>query len=545
MTLRRYELQEILFSDRPLRRELLEVDLSGKTEKVVTVNVWRNHAFENLKPLIEPYCLFGNWQAIFNIGPYDDSFMFSDWRQADIELLWLDSSRFSLGADWQDWLHDRLGALRAISGAPIILATWADARELDKITVNYPAIYYADLKRVCDEAQVDLLDFRTSKFAGTPVSNHAQLIVARELACHWLPAVVFPPVKAIAIDLDNTLHDGVLGEDGADGVNLSSGHNNLQIYMKSLSRNGIFIALISRNEHIDVEALFTQRKDYPLRWEDFSETEISWGDKSSAIERLAGSLRISTDSILFVDDNIGELVDVAMRLPQVKTVYAHHDADLTRQVIHFFPGIWQWSVKADDAKRVQDMKMNAVREAIGVNASSPIEYFRSLQVALTYFYDSEKQLCRIADLCNKTNQFNLAIRRFNEVELAECLINNDKCVASVQLTDRLSDSGVIAVIVAERRKEQVIVEELCISCRALGRQLESTILLIALRGMCIFEGCHDVVFKVQHGARNQPALKWLADLQGDCDLPSPGLYTVPIQRLLNFQAAEGIDLVKG
>jgi FkbH-like protein len=165
-------------------------------------------------------------------------------------------------------------------------------------------------------------------------------------------------------------------------------------------------------------------------------------------------------------------------------------------------------------------------------------------VALTYRHDPKVQLNRLADLCNKTNQFNLSLRRFNQAEIADRLERKDACVTSVQLTDRLSDSGVIAVIVAERLGEQLIVEELCVSCRALGRQLEDTIILLALRDMPIFTGCREVAFRVQYGPRNQPAMDWLVRLLGLSELPAPGLHVLQAQRLLDFATVEGVTLTQ-
>src|SRR5690606_20408691 len=104
------------------------------------------------------------------------------------------------------------------------------------------------------------------------------------------------PVKAVAVDLDHTLHKGVLGEDGFDGVLLTPGHAALQHHIQLLRQQGIFIGLVSRNVLSDVESLFSQRKDYPLRWTDFSAVEVSWGDKAEALERIARTLRISTDA---------------------------------------------------------------------------------------------------------------------------------------------------------------------------------------------------------------------------------------------------------
>jgi FkbH-like protein len=547
----RYESQSVLFATKISRRDLIDIKLPDNSRKTAVVNVWRNHAFESLIPLMVPYCLFGNWCADFNLGPYDDTLLFNGWRPANIELLWLDSSRFPLGTDftdWLDWLRSRLSVLRNISKAPVVLATWTLDEEqnykLQEVVDKIPAVYYANIKKICLDGSVKLLDQRIAALAGSPISNSAQLILAREFACHWLPAVLFAPVKAVAIDLDNTLHRGVLGEDGINGVQLTLGHRDFQQFIKSLRQRGIFIALVSRNERLDVEALFEQRQDYPLRWEDFSAIEVSWRDKAAAIGSIAKALRIAPDAVLFIDDNPGELASVAMQLPQVHTVYAHQDANLTRQVVNFYPGLWRWKTESDDAKRIQDMKANEERETLAENVTDPAEYFRSLQVTLVYRHDPQLQLTRLAELCNKTNQFNLALRRFNQVEVAERLSRGDACVASVQLTDRLSDSGVIAVIIAEREGEQLVVEELCISCRAMGRHLENTIILLALRDMPIFAGCQKVAFRVQHGPRNQPALDWLARLLDLREMPGSVLHTLPSQRLLEYVAAEGVTLIK-
>jgi FkbH-like protein len=352
-------------------------------------------------------------------------------------------------------------------------------------------------------------------------------------------------LKAVVLDLDNTLHKGVLGEDGIQGVQLTPGHVLLQRYIKSLQERGIFIALVSRNERADVEALFAQRQDYPLRWEDFSAVEVSWGDKAASLARTAKTLRIALDSILFVDDNPGELASISAQLPEVHTILAQSDATLTLQAIHFYPGVWRWKREGEDTKRIQDLKANDERDALTASLSSPGDYFRSLQIALVCRNNPLEALSRLADLCKKTNQFNLALRRFNQAEIAERLSRSNACVTSVQLKDRFSDSGIIAVVIAERESERLEVEELCISCRALGRRLESTIIVEALRNMTIFDGCQEVTFRVQHGPRNQPALDWLSRFLDLNETPLPGVHSVSAQRLIDFAAPEGIMLSKG
>lgn len=541
--LHRVEAQPLLFAPKLSRLALQGLSLEAAPRQSLRINVWRNHAVENVLNLAEPYFRFAGIGAQPHIGHYDDSLSFGAHQPADIELLWLDSERYlanSNMADWTGWLGERLDGLRALSGAPIVLATWAPADQdgaaaLQTLADAHPGVYFADLAALCTEAGVSLIDRRTATMAGTPLSNAAQPLIARKLACHWLAGAALPPVKAVVLDLDHTLHAGVLGEEGIQGVTITDGYEHLQQAMAALRERGIFLALASRNERADVEALFAQRSDYPLRWDHFSVTEVSWDAKADAISRIAAALRIAPEAMLFVDDNPGELASVQAALPGLHTVHAGADARLTEQAIAWYPGLWRWRVEADDAKRVRDLQANAERAAVRSSASDAGSYFRSLQVQLDFYVDPASQLGRAADLCKKTNQFNLALRRFNEAEVAQHMAAPASCVATVHMRDRLADSGSIAVLVAERSGGALRVEELCISCRAMGRQLEDTVVLGALAAMPLLDGCTDVVFVVRHGARNQPALDWLGKLLGLPDQPSEGEHRLPVATVLAFQ----------
>jgi FkbH-like protein len=550
--LKRFESETVLFAQHPVRLAVQRLFDNPSGGQKVSVNLWRNHAFEPVASLIMPYAFFGRWQPDFRYSDYDDSLMFDHFAPADAELLWLDSTRYLQNSsfnNWLDWLTGRLRALRNMTNSPILIATWVEmpthCESLQHVVDGMPAIYFCDLGATCTDATVKLLDSRTAEISGSPISPTAQTILARKLATQWLPAAVLPPIKAIALDLDNTLHAGVLGEDGIEGVTLSPEHLNLQEYLITLQKRGLFLVLVSRNEHADVKALFARRDDYPLKWEDFSAAEISWGDKAEAILRIANKLRISPDAVLFVDDNPGELSMVANQLPQLHTIYALHDASVTKRAIEYYPGVWRWKIQADDVIRVHDLKASEQREALLAVVSDPSDYFRSLEVSITFRVDPLDQISRLADLCNKTNQFNLALRRLKEAELADHCQHSNACVVSVQLSDRLSDSGVIAVIAGHRHDDILTIEELCVSCRALGRKLEDTIILGGIQQMPIFAGCNQFGFKVEHAPRNQPALNWLVNLLDLPGPPDPGIYYFSAQTVAQFVPPVGITILRG
>jgi FkbH-like protein len=546
LNLNRYSDQPVLFASRPTRLAIQSLEAPSGACCQFTINVWRNHAFEPLEPLVRPYAHFGRWAPDFRLSGYDDSFLFAGHRPAKAELVWLDPSRLPEELSWTDWVAVRLTALRVLSNAPIVLATWPrganDAVILRNIVDTLPATYLADLNAEAEVAGVPLLDPRSSRVAGTPLSSACHLAIARKLACHWLAAAVLPPIKAVALDLDNTLHQGVLGEDGLEGVAVTPAHAALQRHAAALSQRGTYIALVSRNRREDVRELFEKRRDYPLRWSDFSATEISWDEKADAVARVASALRIGQDAVLFVDDNIGELASLALKAPTVHTLHAHDDPAVTLRALEYYPGLWRWKTEAEDAKRVHDLRANAERETLAQTILDPGEYFHSLQVTLRFRHDPLDQLGRLADLCRKTNQFNLALRRLTEAEVADRLASPNACIASVQLRDRLSDSGIIAIIVAERKGTDLLIEELCISCRAMGRHLENTIVLAAVRAMPVFDGATTVSFRVRHGPRNQPALEWLAAILGAHGAPAEGLHALDARMVRDFSPAAGVEL---
>jgi FkbH-like protein len=551
---KKIEAQNILFAKKLNRLALIDLPSIEPAGEHLSINVWRNHAFETVADIALPYFTFASLSVKFNISSYDDSLQFQNHQLASVELLWLDSDVYlkKLNAkEWSSWLIERIRRLRSLTTAPILVATWAYDDSLEQELVNSLAnqygVYFANLSELSKLEGFALLSQRSATFSGTALSNTAQLHVARELACKWLPAVLLPPIKAIALDLDNTLHSGILGEDGAKGVILTPEHSDLQKFIKTLLNKGIFIALISRNEESDVKNLFEMRQDYPLKWSDFSATEISWGDKSSAMLRIANKLRIGTDSILFIDDNPGELFEVNKGVPGIHLLHAQSDASLTQEAISYYPGLWRWNIEVDDLKRIQDLKANIARDDLLLKATNKEDYYKNLGVTLTFRNNPKDQLTRLESLCAKTNQFNLSLNRSNQYELAKKIEGENSCVSSVSLADRLSDSGIIATIVAEKQMDTLVIHELCISCRAMGRQLEDHIIINSLLNMPNFRDCSTINFLVREGPRNLPARVWLANLLNlkAPSIPTEGVYSIARKILESFSEHASINLIKG
>lgn len=488
----------------------------------VKLQVHRNHSFELAASMMGPYAAFGGWRGEFAYSDYSDSLEFSTaGGPADAELVWIDRTRYQ-GLDdtsFTHWLGQRIAHLRSLASGPILVMVCGGDSELEqKIAENtapLPACLVAKLSTVADKLGEAFYDRRAMALSGTALSAGALVLVAREIACRWLPGALFPPIKAVALDLDHTLYDGVLGEDGADGVQMTRGRHELQTYLKNLKKGGVFLALVSRNELEDVQHLFEVRRDFPLQWSDFSAIAVSWGSKGAGIASAAEKLRISPDAMLFVDDNPGELMSVSMHFPALPLLHASSDATATIRTLEYYPGLWRWRGSRDDALRIDDLKASEIRETLLTQAGNEDEYFANLEVSLELAIDPVDRLARVTELSQKTNQFNLALRRISETNMMGFMSSDESAVVSVSLKDRLSDSGLVCIAVVRRSEGELLLHELCISCRALGRRLENIMIgrALALAGRKLGKG--EVRCEWRAGPRNGPALNWLRTESGD------------------------------
>lgn len=511
----------------------------------IRVRVHRNHGFELVSSGTAAYAAWNGLALDWAIGGYDDTLSFDLQSDAAIDVIWLDSARLPgvVGEGLGEWLTGRLRALRSLTANPILVLAWplSSAGHKAATQAAIPGTYIADLESLALQVGIDWLDPRTVSISGTRFSNRACLEVARELACCWLPAAVTPPVKAIAVDLDGTLYSGVLGEDGPTGVELTPGHHALQQRLANFRRQGVLLALVARNEMQDVEKLFACRTEFPLRLGDFSAIEASWGEKAAALDRIAEKLRIAADAIVFVDDNPGELAAAA--LSSAITVHARPEGFETDAALAHVAGMFRWRRSAEDRLRADDLRASESRNALARGTVSPEEYLRSLRVRLGFFVGAREHLARMAALVLKTNQFNLSLRRMTEAEISRRLEERSSNVVAIRLADRLSDSGIVAVLVGSNEGDTLRVEEICVSCRALGRRLEDSMLTQALLLLAGEPPPHRIVFDVRKGPRNEPARQWLAGyaneaLADDIDrveMHFDGIVTKPISSAISTE----------
>jgi FkbH-like protein len=502
------------------RRELLALTAPWPLS-TQRIRVHRNHAVELALSVARPFLEFAGFAPEWILSEYDDSLSFSTVAPVDLEVIWLDYRRFAermAPEEVADWLSERLAALRSLTTSPILVFDWDGERtaaqaflgRLSKASGSDRGVRIANRGGLFQELGRRFFDAERAALTGTRMSAQGAVATARLLGARWIPALLQPRLKAVVVDLDNTLYRGVLAEDGADSLVLTEGHAELQRELQDLRDSGLFLGLLSRNDEEDVNALFDVRADFPLSWEHFDGRSIGWDSKARGLEQIASSLRIDPGAILFVDDNPGELLESALQLPKLRYIHATDDGYGTVRALRYFPSLWAFDRTETDALRATDVRAGAERERILVRSADDLaSYYRELDVTLTLGHNQPDQVPRVAELSCKTNQFNLALSRYTPAEVQALLRDKTRQVSTLRLEDRLSDSGLIAMAVARRSGDTLNVEELCISCRALGRRLEDLMVAQMLVSGPLFPGVQDVAFRFVGGPRNQPARRWL------------------------------------
>lgn len=536
------EHQQSVFVQKLRRAALLRAAMvPSEDARPLRLRVHRNCPFEFIGSVLQPFLTLADRRLECLIGDYDDSLSLPLTGDADVELIWLDLDRYQLPDDeLLEWLSGRISYLRTGSRAPVLIAAMTSDnltsgniyRKLHERCAPLPDAFVLPLGEILAALGADSCDSRMSRVGATRLSERANLEIARHMGLRWLPAVLGPRLKAVIFDLDNTLWGGVLGEDGLGGVIIDEPYAALHAKATSLADDGLFLGLLSRNEPADVDAMLASGRMGRLA-EKISACSISWNSKALGMKQIADALRIGYDAILYVDDNPGELASVSAACPGIRLLLASPDPVETIQSLDFYPGLFTWGSNSTDALRAKDLATNDARTALRAQAGNEQDYLASLQLVLRIAVDPTSHRPRLQQLSEKTNQFNLALRRLSEIDVDEAFNDPRQAVVGIWLTDRFSDSGLIGVLFARLDDANHLrVEELCISCRALGRGIEDAMIVAALsaaiENIGRAAGVHipAVGFTYALGPRNEPARVWLEKFSGQ-SLNEHGVVTLP------------------
>jgi len=329
-------------------------------------------------------------------------------------------------------------------------------------------------------------------------------------AIRWLDSLRRQPFKVIALDCDNTLWGGVIGESRPDALVLDGPHGALQRFMKARKDEGKLLALVSKNREADVRAVFAERADMGLAWDDIAAHRINWDAKSTNLAALAGELSLGSDSFLFVDDNPIEIAEVAANRPEVTAIAL--PADPTG-IPTFLARHWafdQFGASDVDRKRTQMVLENRDREHARRNAPTLTDFLAGL--ALEIEIRPLTDIARAAQLSQRTNQFRCGAERLDARALSEALAGDAEGF-EVAVRDRFGDYGIVGQLLTQVAGDTLVVRSFLLSCRALGRGVEHR-MAAALGNRVRSLGLDQVEILFTETDRNLPAQRFLAGLDG-------------------------------
>jgi len=287
--------------------------------------------------------------------------------------------------------------------------------------------------------------------------------------------------KALVIDLDNTIWGGIVGEDGLDGIKLGAeypGNAYLEVQraILDLHRRGIILAICSKNNPDDALEVFKRHDAMLLRLDHFAATRINWKSKAENIRELAIDLNIGIDALAFLDDNPLEREEVRTLLPEV------HVIDLPAGPAHFAaalrstPVFERLALSQEDRDRGIYYLAEQQRAQLQSSGVALDDYYRSLGMEVEISAVTSRTIARVAQLTQKTNQFNLTTRRYSEQEIESKAADAAWRVDALTASDRFGDYGLVGVAITNRIGDVCEIDSFLLSCRVIGRSVETALL---------------------------------------------------------------------
>jgi FkbH-like protein len=328
------------------------------------------------------------------------------------------------------------------------------------------------------------------------------------VAARKIHAVGNAGYKVIALDCDDTLWAGICGEDGPQGVALDPPRRALQEFMAARRREGMLLALCSKNNEEDVLDTFAAHPEMPLRTGDFAARGVNWENKGANLAALADELGLGLDSFILVDDNPKECREVEATAPEVLALPLPSEPG---DIPEFLKHVWAFDrarITEEDRERARMYQQNAERARAERSAVNLEEFLAGLKLEVSIAPMQPSQVARVAQLTRRTNQMNATLVRRSESEVqaldAETLV--------VEVRDRFGSYGLTGAVIFGCTVGTLAVDTFLLSCRALGRGVEHR-MVARLGAIALERGCERVEIPFAAGQRNRPAELFLRSIE--------------------------------
>jgi FkbH-like protein len=340
--------------------------------------------------------------------------------------------------------------------------------------------------------------------------------------------------KCIVLDLDNTLWGGVLGEEGPGGIALGahwpgSEFVDFQRELLDLQRQGILLAVCSKNNESEVLEVLRGHPDMVIREEHLAAYRINWEDKATNIRALAMELNIGLDHMLLIDDSPHERAWVREQIPELRVPEVPADPSLYANWIGSLPSLVVLHQTSEDSRRTHQYQESRTREAYRGSVGSIEDFLRGLGLRVEIGPATEGTMGRVVQLLAKTNQFNLTTRRHDETTIRRQREAGAWRVYTMRVADRFGDFGLTGVAIVEPAPDTWNIESFLMSCRVIGKSVE-TALIARIAADARGAGATALSAEFLDSGRNQVASTFLSnhgfapasDVSWTRSLESPG-----------------------
>jgi FkbH-like protein len=317
-----------------------------------------------------------------------------------------------------------------------------------------------------------------------------------------------PPFKAIALDCDDTLWRGICGEDGPQGVVVDPSRRALQEFMLAQHAQGMLLTLCSKNNVEDVLDTFRLHPEMVLGMEHFAAWRINWSPKPANLAALSEELELGLDSFILVDDSPRECREMEAAYPQVLSLALPQREE---EIPEFLRHVWAFDrlrVTEEDRARPAMYAQAMERQRAEKQAASLEDFLQNLQLEVRIAPMPPKDLARVAQLTQRTNQMNFTTVRRSESDIQALLESGKAECLAVQVSDRFGSYGLAGAAIFRAGVDALAIDTFLLSCRALGRGVEHR-MLAALGRIAQERGLAVVEARYVRSQRNRPALLFL------------------------------------
>ena len=357
------------------------------------------------------------------------------------------------------------------------------------------------------EGLFKIFDNRNWYFAHCRLSSLG-LDVLSDTIYKIIKSITEPNKKVLVLDCDNTLWGGVIGEDGIRNIKLGQdgvgkAYQDFQKSIKRLQKKGIILALNSKNNEKDVFEVLDKHPEMIIKKKDIISFKINWQDKSKNVIEISNELILGLDSFVFWDDNPIERDKVKRKLPDVQVIDVDSNIHNWPDKLYLLDEFAKSEITKEDLKKTIQYKSRArfVQEKKKTNDDN--RYLKSIKLKPKIHYLDKFNLSRAEQLCNKTNQFNLRSIRYKSNEILDINKKKDNVIFLISLKDIYGDHGLVGLVIIKKINQEIaFLDNLAMSCRILGRNLESWVLKKSLEE-CQKKGFKYLVSEYLPSMRNQ------------------------------------------